>query len=375
MKAGFKNVGLIFTASTGGGHNQAAESIKNQLTSCDFDVHVVDVFRENSKFLEALIEDGYNFISNYVPQLYGGIYKITGQKLPNKQLRKFFMVFLKKKLITLLDTLKPSVIIATHPIFVNLIAELKRDGYTSAACISVVTDLGVHPFYYHPNIDAYITALECTKKQLIQFGVAPEKIYTYGIPVRHIFYNSAKPKHHTNQKFNILLMGGSLGSKKLHRALKSLTKTKYPLDIHVVCGKDHEVKELIDKDISTLPQHISVHTYGFIDNVHELMDSADVLISKPGGLTLTEAICKNLPLIIPFFILGQEKENMEILKQEGLGIHIEDIENLDLAINYYIEHPEALEKITLKMQYIASHYSISKVSDLCVSLKNRIQIA
>ena len=66
---------------------------------------------------------------------------------------------------------------------------------------------------------------------------------------------------------------------------------------------------------------------------------------------------------------------MEILKQEGLGIHIEDIENLDLAINYYIEHPEALEKITLKMQYIASHYSISKVSDLCVSLKNRIQIA
>lgn len=368
MEFNNKKVGLIFTASTGGGHNQAADSLKKQMENDDFEVHVMDVFRENSKFLEYLIEDGYNFISNYVPHLYGSIYKITGNDFSNKHIRKFFLFILKKKLIEVLDQYKPSIVIATHPIFVNLIAELKVEGHTNAACVSVVTDLGVHPFYYHPSIDAYITAMDCTKRQLMAYGISSERIHTYGIPVKHVFYNDAKKPKLMDHPFTILLMGGSLGSKKLYSALKSLVKIKERVKIHVVCGNDEEVYQSILTDFRAVPENIQLDVHGFINNVHELMDEADILISKPGGLTLSEAIHKQLPLIIPFYILGQEEENMEILKNEGLGIHIENIDSLDTVITRYIEHPDLLNKIEIKMKNISNQYSITKISDLCTEL-------
>lgn len=363
-----KKVGLIFTCSTGGGHNQAADSLKQQMENDAFEVHVMDVFRENSKFLEYLIEDGYNFISNYVPHLYGSIYKITGNDFSNKHIRKFFLLILKKKLIEIFKAYQPDIVIATHPIFVNLIAELKDEGHTNAACVSVVTDLGVHPFYYHPSIDAYITAMECTKKQLIEYGISPSRIYTYGIPVKHVFYNKEKKPKMLDHPFTILLMGGSLGSKKLYGTLKSLIKIKKQVNIHVVCGNDVEVKQAILTDFNQVPDHINLKVHGFVHNVHELMDDSDVLISKPGGLTLSEAIHKHLPLIIPFYILGQEQENMEILKEEGLGIHIENIETLDETIEKYMDNPELLENIEYKMKRISKQYSITKISDLCTEL-------
>lgn len=368
MRENDKPTSLIFTASTGGGHNQAAQSLKQQMEADGYHVHVMDVFRENSKFLEVLIEDGYNIISNYVPHLYGSIYKITGNDFSNKHLRKFFLLVLRKKLIEVFKTYNPSVVIATHPIFVNLIAQLKDEGYTDAVCVTVVTDLGVHPFYFHESIDAYITAMECTKNQLIRFGIDEHKIHTFGIPVKHVFYKEKPKPKMMDHTFTILLMGGSLGSKKMYGTLKALVKIDQKVVIHAVCGNDQQVYKAILNDFKHLPENITLHVHGFVNNVHELMDQADVLISKPGGLTLTEAIHKHLPLIIPFYILGQEEENMEILEAEGLGVHIEDIDTLDSKVKTYMKDPDLLKRIEMKMQHISTQYSISKISELCSDL-------
>jgi processive 1,2-diacylglycerol beta-glucosyltransferase len=366
-----KQTGLIFTAATGGGHNQAALSLKQQMAQEGFDMHVIDVFKENGKFLELLIEDGYSVVANRVPYLYGGIYKFSGQRTPNKHLRRFFKVLLKRQLMHYLSVYEPSILVSTHPIFVHLIAELKREGYTTAACLSVITDLGVHRFYLHPDIDAYITGLESTKKQLIQFGISPEKIYIYGIPVKSEFYNSVPLPAYEKKNFTLLVMGGSMGSRKLYSTLAALMRVEKPIDIHVVCGNNAHVRERIQSHFANVPEHIHLYTYGFIDNVHELMDHADLLISKPGGLTLTEAIHKNLPLIMPFFIHGQEEENAQILAEEGLGIQVENIKTLDKTITHYIDHPEALHAIAEKMHTVSSQYSLEKIAQLCFMLTKR----
>ena len=363
-----KKVGLIFTASTGGGHNQAAHSLKKQLSDHALDFYVIDTFKENSKFLETMIEDGYTFLANYTPKLYGEIYRFSGYKSTNKQLKRFFKIMLRNKILAYIKHYNPSVIISTHPIFVHIIAELKKEGLTHAACLSVVTDLGVHRFYAHDSIDAYITGSKVTNDQLRALGISQDKLYDYGIPVKAEFYNSSVIHRKDFSPFTVLLMGGSMGSRKLYKTLDMLLKVRNDLLIQVVCGNNKTVKNAIESHFQDLPAHISLEVYGFVSNVDELMDQADLLISKPGGLTLTEAINKALPIIIPFYIHGQEAENTEILASEGLAVHVENLNMLPLTIESFINEPERLIVIKNRMRAMSSNYSVAKIGDLCHEL-------
>lgn len=363
--------GIIFTASTGGGHNQAANALKDQLNSDGMDAEIIDIFRDNNQMLEFFIEDAYSAILNFVPSLYGSLYRISSHPLPNAHLRRLFKKLLKKKMLNYLELYSPDFLVSTHPLFVHTIAELKTDGYTNIPCISVVTDLGVHPFYRHPMIDAYITSHEHTKKLLIKLGIAPSKIFVYGIPVKKSFYEPSEFMKCKNDTFTVLLMGGSLGSKKLHHALKALTQSKRKLVIHVVCGQDKETFKAIERDFNDVPDHIKINLYGYITNVGELMDSSDVLISKPGGLTVTEAIHKQIPLVIPFFLRGQEEENVTILENEGLAVQINDIDTLDQMIENFIINPKILRQIRFRMQKIAGSYSLNKIGQLCSKLTSQ----
>lgn len=360
--------GIIFTASTGGGHNQAANALKEQLKSDGMDTEIIDVFRDNNLMMELFIEDAYSAILNFIPSLYGGIYKISGHPIPNTHLKRLFKRLMRKKMLNYLQIHSPDFLISTHPLFVHTIAELKADGHTNVPCISVVTDLGVHPFYRHPMIDAYITSHEHTKKSLIKLGIAPNRIFVYGIPVKKSFYEPSQNMKNESDAFTVLLMGGSLGSKKLHHALKSLIKSKRKLVIHVVCGQDKTTLKAIKKDFVDVPQNIKIHLYGYVNNVGELMDRSDVLISKPGGLTVTEAIHKQIPMIIPFFLKGQEEENTTILENAGLAVHLNDIDSLDQMIEHFIAHPKTLSQIRYRMKKIANCYSLDKIGLLCSRL-------
>ncbi len=363
-----RKTGLIFTAATGGGHNQAAQSLKQQLSDQMLSFYVVEPFKENSKFLETMIEDGYTFLANYTPKLYGEIYRISGQKTTNRQLKRIFKLMLKNKILSYINQYQPSIIISTHPLFVHIIAELKKEGLTDAVCLSVVTDLGVHRFYVHDSIDAYITGSKITNHQLQELGISQDKLFDYGIPVKPEFYTLSQPSRKDFSPFTILLMGGSMGSRKLYKTLEFLTRVRSDILIQVVCGNNKSVKNNIEAQFKNLPAHISLEVYGFISNVHELMDQADILISKPGGLTLTEAINKSLPMIIPFYIHGQEAENTEILASEGLGIYVKNLNDLPEIIESFVNEPERLRVIKNKMRAMSSNYSVEKISHLCHDL-------
>lgn len=363
--------GIIFTASTGGGHNQAANALREQLKSIDMDAEIIDVFRDNNMMMELLIEDAYSAILNFIPSLYGGLYKISGRPLPNTQLKRLFKRLLRKKMLNYLQLHDPDFMVSTHPLFVHTIAELKADGYTNVPCISVVTDLGVHPFYRHSMIDAYITSHEHTKESLIRLGISPNRIFVYGIPVKKSFYEPPQNLRGESDAFTVLLMGGSLGSKKLYQALKSLIQSKRKLIVHIVCGHDTTTLNAIKKDFVHVPENIKLHLYGYVNNVGELMDKSDVLISKPGGLTVTEAIHKQIPLVIPFFLKGQEEENTTILENEGLAVYINDIDTLDQMIEHFIATPATLNQIRYRMQKISSSYSIDNIGLLCSRLTSQ----
>lgn len=360
---------LILTTSTGQGHNQAADSVAESFGNSGYEITKLDFLAKNSKLLNDIIVTGYEISASKFPKTYGLFYNLTDKKLTNRLLKiPFFLA--KKKVSKLIDEINPDVIVATHSLSISVISDLKKQGLKTPF-ILIVTDFKAHYIYVDSYVDAYITGSNYTKQSLIDRNVDPNKIYPVGIPVNRKFYTevtSASDLKDT-EYFNLLLMSGSLGLKTIFVVLKELLKNPNKLRITVVCGKNNQLKtELMKYCNNNKFENKKLHILGFTKDVSYLMDYCDVIISKPGGLTVTESIVKNIPLVIPFAIPGQENENIDFLTTEGYSISVKDLNKINNTVNYLIENPDELSKMKLKLKKLSSTYSLTKIVDIANEL-------
>lgn len=356
---------LILTTSTGQGHNQAATSVAESFENAGYQIIKLDFLAKNSKLLNDIIVMAYEVSASKFPKTYGLFYKLTDTKFTNKFLKLIFFMA-RRKVSKLIKEIQPDIIIATHAINVSVISGLKKHGLKTPF-ILVVTDFKAHYLYVDPYVDAYITGSNYTKQSLIDRNIAPDKIHPIGIPISSNFYTevtSADTLKDT-EYFNLLLMGGSLGLSKIFLVLKELIKNPNKLRITVVCGKNTVLKNKLVKYCNDNKfENKKLHILGFTKDISYLMDYSDLIISKPGGLTVTESIVKNIPLVIPFAIPGQENENIDFLTTEGYSIYIKDIKNINNTINYLIENPEKLSEMRLKLKELSSTYSLTKIVEI-----------
>ena len=360
---------LILTTSTGQGHNQAAASVSESFENAGYEITKLDFLAKNSTILNDIIVKGYEISASKFPKTYGLFYKLTDTKLTNKLLKlPFFLA--KKKVSKLINKLDPDVIVATHSLSISVISDLKKHGL-KIPFILIVTDFKAHYIYVDSYVDAYITGSSYTKQSLIDRNVDPNKIYPLGIPINRKFYTevtSAKDLR-DDEYFNLLLMSGSLGLNTIFMVLKELLKNPNKLRITVVCGKNNNLKNtLLDYCNNNEFENKKLHILGFTHDVSYLMDYCDVVISKPGGLTVTESIVKNIPLIIPFAIPGQENENIDFLTTEGYSICVKDLNKINDTVNYLINNPYELSKMKLNLKKLSSTYSLTKIVDIANKL-------
>ncbi len=362
---------LIFTVSTGGGHNQVARSLENEFRVCGYDVVKLDILKETSKFLDILISDGYRILATNLPKMYGSLYKLTDKKKLNKGFTKLFARIQHNKIYKLILNYKPDLIIGTHPFIVSLVGDLKNKRVINVPFISIITDYQVHQTYINRNVDAYITGSHYTSQSLKKRGIPGEKIYTYGIPIRREFLRKHKKKaslQKTEKYLTILLMGGSMGVKSIRKVLENLVVNRYPLRIIVICGNN----EILRQDLKNKYQNVSdekkINIHGFTKHIPQLMDISDIIITKPGGLTVSEAIVKNVPIIIPYLIPGQEEDNADFLVKSKVAIRINDIKKINEVIDYLIENPKILKQMRNNMKKLASTYSVDSIIELANKL-------
>lgn len=359
---------LILTTSTGEGHNQAANSLIETFSNCDYQCIKHDFLGSRNNLLRSTIVKGYEISASKFPKLYGGIYKLTDKNISNKLLR-FIFYKNSQKLNKYISQTKPDIIIGTHPLTVNILSTLKKKGL-NIPFISVVTDFKAHYTYVNSFVDAYITGSTYTKNSLINRGIDNNRIYPLGIPIKESFFNKDEniPHLKNDSYFNLLLMSGSMGLNSIYYVLNELLNNKNKLRITVVCGNNKALKEQITLKCSKQYPNKKLHILGFSKDIPYLMEYSDLLISKPGGLTVTEAIAKNLPLLIPFAIPGQEMENTEFLSENGYAFHINNIKDLNKTIDDLINHPEALKEIKDKLKNLSSTYSIREIVNIANNL-------
>ncbi|HWQ76288.1 MAG TPA: glycosyltransferase [Syntrophomonas sp.] len=365
---------LIMTASTGHGHNQVANVLEQELKETGCRVKIADIFSEENPLLKISVSDAYNRMATSSSFLNGFIYRTSNQDMVNRGLVRLIYRLLHKPVQAVLLKEQADLIIITHPILINVLGELKLRGWFDQPIISVITDFDVHRLYVNQQIDAYIAGSPETSDLLRMMGISRSKIYINGIPVRRAFQKSSQ-KYGLDSRFNILLMGGSLGVKTIKRVLGILMRTSLPVHLVVVCGKNLRLKrELERKYLPKCPGHIELEILGFSSRIDELMDQADILFSKPGGITTTEAINKGVPIAVPFLIPGVEEGNCRILQEEGLVIKIERLKDIPQLVERVHSDPAVLRQISHRMKDFAKSYSMDSTILLCQDLIKRYSI-
>ncbi|RKD22355.1 processive 1,2-diacylglycerol beta-glucosyltransferase [Caminicella sporogenes DSM 14501] len=356
---------LIFTASTGGGHNQAAASLEELLKSNGYSVVKLDALKETNKLLDSFISDGYRILVKKFPKTYRELYKLSDRRKVNFKITRIITKFLRNKIYQIIQKHNPEVIIATHPFLVNVIGELKEEGKICIPFISVVTDYKIHQTYVHSSVDAYITGSYYTKLSMMERGIPKEKIYHYGIPIRKEFFvSSIDKKKNKKDDFTILLMCGSIGLKAMEKVLKRLVKSKNRIKIIAVCGNDVDLRIRIEQKYMDKYEDKEIIVYGFTNKIPELMDISDIIISKPGGLTVSESIAKNIPMVIPYVIPGQEEENADFLVHTGAGIRVKKIKEITDVIDNLIENPSLLREMKKNIKKLSKTYSMESIVEI-----------
>ena len=376
---------LIMSASTGGGHNRAAKAMKDEIEKKCIDgehitCEIIDSLKLINTTMDKIISSGYEKSAKYTPKAWGGVYKMSDANIVSKHEYKgnLFNTLLASKLKKLLKERKPDLIIGTHPFPMIALSTLKkkypyRNAFNSffvPPLISVLTDYTAHSTYIQDEIDYYIAGDEYVKEVLISEGVDGDKIKPYGIPVEKSFLEHREKSVVLEElglapdKFTVLLMGGSFGAGNIKDTLKELLEIDRDFQIIVITGRNETLKEKLEKSLEkhTIDKNISI--LGFTQDMNDILSAVDIIVSKPGGLTTTECLLKELPMIIPYYIPGQEEENMDFLSNCGAALRTSEKFTISVLLKVLIDNPTRMKLLKNNIKSIKKQNTAEDIANL-----------
>lgn len=360
---------LVFSSTFGAGHIRAAEAIIESLQKFEptFEIIHLDFMTMISKLLNLLIRNSYIWIIKHLPKLWGKIYEKTEKIAPDSIIQRLFNTLGHKEFAQFINHIKPDVIVCTYPTIAGILAQLKRNGIFNTPLITVVTDYTAHNQWIHPGVDLYLVGCKEIYEGLISRGVDPTQIYISGIPVRRKFErNLARGKILTKLNLRsdlptILIMGGAygiLGEIKFFQRI--LSNPEHPVQAIIVCGKNRKLYDSLDQLVKKSINPIV--RLEFVENIDELMTVADVIMTKAGGLTVSEALTKSLPMLIYKPIPGQEEGNALYIQKIGAGKAIYSEAELEKTFYELILSPEKVKMLRHSAQAVAPKNSADQAA-------------
>lgn len=391
---------LIMTASTGGGHNRAARAICEELVSRSFhgeviECKIIDSFKLVNQTMDKLISEGYEMSAKYTPTAYGRAYNISDRKLfsYNEFKSNPLSLIMARKFKKLISLEKPDLIIGTHAFPLVALSRLKKgargeeleEGFSEfvekGQCkssfpplISVLTDYTAHQAYLQNEIDYYICGDEFVRELLIDDGIDKNSIKAYGIPVEKSFLEH-RPRNLVleelgldKNKRTVLLMGGSFGAGNIKGTLDELVRVDRDFQVLVIAGRNNALKRSLENRIKRYDTKVDVKVIGFTKIMNDILPAVDLLITKPGGLTTTEALLKDVPMVIPYFIPGQEGENLDFLTNCGVAIRTTKKFSVKSVVKVLLDHPDRLERMKANIRGIKKLDSSENIAKLALEI-------
>lgn len=369
---------LVVYATAGIGHKKASIAVKKayeEMNLPDVEVTLIDALDYTNDFFKWSYLQAYLLMVNKLPTFWGLSYYLTDNPFVDlfvSGIRRLNNWASSKKLVKYIMDTKPDVIISTHFFASEVIGDLKDKKAINSKLVTVITDYRVHAWWIARGTDAYIVASDEVKRELEARKIDPSLIKVMGIPIEPIFSKQLdrpaifRSTGLRDDIFTILVIGGGFGVGPIEGIAGVVAQLKKNLQTVVVCGRNEELVKKMQKMKEDLKLNMKIT--GFIDNVYEYMEISDVLISKSGGITVSESLAKDIPMIIISPILGQETANCNFLIKNGAAVKVNDLEELKSALEDLIGNPIKMDKMKESIRHIRKPNAAYDVAKLAYEL-------
>ena len=348
---------LILSASVGGGHLRAAEAMELALrqTAPEAAIRNIDVLTLANKAFRRIYGKGYLDFANRAPHFLGYVYDLLdrpkdkeGEFEPDR-LRVALEKLNMQPFLKLLQSETWDIVVNTHFLPAEIIGSLKSSGRISVPQVTVTTDFMTHRLWLQEACEHYFAATAEGAVYLNSWGVHRERISVTGIPIHPVFCRRKerseclKTQGLRGDRSIVLLLSGGFGVGPIETILQATLTVESPMEVVVVCGRNEELSQRLARQQP--PRRHRVKILGYTSDIDELMAVADVVISKPGGLTSAEVLARGSVLAIVNPIPGQESRNSDFLLENGAAVKIGPVATLSYKIDTLLNDPKRLARL------------------------------
>lgn len=364
----------IFHISEYGGHSQAAQNIREAILANEDKVEVINLnsFQYFYPRAEKIVNFIYTIIIKRIPSLWGKAYNRKNLIRHLLPWQKAISLISFPKLNRYIKLQNPDCFVTTQAFPCGLIADYKKKYKVDIPLVAVVTDFYPHYFWVHPFVDRYVVASNQAKEILKAEGISENRIAVFGIPISINFRQNccrnqiAKKWGFIPKLKSILVMGGGLGIGPIEEVVNSLAKINLDFQIIVICGKNRFLYQKLQKRRKKIRKPLFV--FSFVGQVNEIMDFCDIIITKAGGVTVSEALAKKMAIIVTNPIPGQEEFNVDFLIGQKAILRADTPSEIRCNVSRLLENGDKLNQLKSEAEKNSFPDSSLKIANLVDSL-------
>lgn len=365
---------LLLYISEDSGHHCASIAIERALHAHFPGIETLNInlFNYTNPIMEKVINGAYMSVVKRKPEIWDYLYDNPKVLRQVQKLREKIHKSNTGKLKTLLDEFKPDGVICTQAFPCGLIADYKKTFGVDMPLIGVLTDYAPHSYWIFDSVDRYIVPSPETGRKLIDNGIEPSKIMDFGIPLEAKFQNS----HSKNDIINklsldkslpiILIMGGTQGLGPIKELVPLLDRSHLKLNMIIACGTNKKLFRWLTRRAKHF--HKKTVVLPFADNIDELMDISDIIVTKPGGITTAEALAKGLPMLIVNPLPGQEAMNTKFLLSEGVAVKAQEPADITVLLEELLYNRIKLRLMSDKAKSLSKPDSAVRIAKLMMEI-------
>lgn len=361
---------LFLFSDTGGGHRSAAEAIIEALQleyGDSISAKMVDIFKEYAPLPLNRMPDLYPRMVR-IPQVWGLGFRLSDGRRRARVLMASAWPYVRRSIRALVSQHPCDMIVSVHPLAAAPV--IRALGKPRPPFITVVTDLvSTHALWYHPLTDLCLVPTESARQRALRYGLKPEIVQVFGLPVANRFCQPTGNKKGLRDNYGwpvdrhlVLLVGGGEGMGPLEKTAIAIAEAGLPIALVVVVGRNQSLKARLESRKWPIPTFI----YGFVREMPDFMQAADILVTKAGPGTISEALNAGLPMVLYSRLPGQESGNISYITSEGAGVWAPRVSEIIAAIRYWIDQPKGLELARTNCQRLARPQAARQIARFLV---------
>lgn len=353
---------LVLHASLGTGHTSAANALGDAYQRFpSVSVDVVDILDYTNDLTRGALQTFYLQVSEKAPSLYKMLYEGTESDKPDETFGSDKLLSVVgppffNDLQKLIKRTTPEIIVSTHALAVQVVHHLVERGEFNGLHDVVITDFVAHRTWMAPSVDAYFVPSDVTLESLALRGVPREKMFVTGIPVQ---LEIAEPKEVDTMRLKhalpqavpiITLFGGGIVAERVRRMVMRLLTSAHKFELVVVAGRNEDLDKAL-ADV-TSGENVRLQKLGKIDYVDDLVAASDLIITKAGGLIVSEVLARSTPMIIIDPIPGQEEWNADFVAGAGAAIQLRMPEMVPAAVDFLLKQKSRLQDMCIQARSV-----------------------